>query len=291
MNNQTAQALPIGAVERDTHIGRDTLRVWERRYGFPRPLRTGHGVRLYPPEQVQRLILIRRLMDLGFRPGSVVPLAEEELQRLAAQHAAAPVTGQPAAVQAKLLQAVVEHDTAALHERLEQELARNGLRQLVLHTIAPLVRLVGEQWAAGRVEVFEEHFLTRQLTYFLDAAMARQGRPPGEAPVMLATLPKEPHGLGLLMVEALLTEQHLPSINLGTAVPVNQLVRAVEQYRPQALALSFSAFYPRRALRGDLEELVDSLAEPVEVWVGGAGVASMRKAIQGVRVIKDLEQI
>ena len=30
---------PIGAVERDTGIGRDTLRIWERRYGFPVPER------------------------------------------------------------------------------------------------------------------------------------------------------------------------------------------------------------------------------------------------------------
>ena len=29
----------IGVVERDTGIDRDTLRVWERRYGFPEPVR------------------------------------------------------------------------------------------------------------------------------------------------------------------------------------------------------------------------------------------------------------
>ncbi|HRI93726.1 MAG TPA: MerR family transcriptional regulator, partial [Accumulibacter sp.] len=29
----------IGAVERDTGLGKDTLRVWERRYGFPQPTR------------------------------------------------------------------------------------------------------------------------------------------------------------------------------------------------------------------------------------------------------------
>jgi DNA-binding transcriptional MerR regulator len=38
----------IAAVERDTGIGKDTLRVWERRYGFPQPGRDSFGERSYP---------------------------------------------------------------------------------------------------------------------------------------------------------------------------------------------------------------------------------------------------
>ena len=35
----------IAAVERETGLSKDTLRVWERRYGFPRPLRDANGER------------------------------------------------------------------------------------------------------------------------------------------------------------------------------------------------------------------------------------------------------
>ena len=51
-----AQCLSIAAVERDTGLSKDTLRVWERRYGFPSPERDAAGDRLYPPAQVARLI-------------------------------------------------------------------------------------------------------------------------------------------------------------------------------------------------------------------------------------------
>ena len=44
MNNSTM--MNIAAVERDTGIGKDTLRVWERRYGFPQPQRDANGERL-----------------------------------------------------------------------------------------------------------------------------------------------------------------------------------------------------------------------------------------------------
>lgn len=55
-----ALALSIADVERDTGLGKDTLRVWERRYGFPTPGRDAHGERRYDEAQLQRLRLIKR---------------------------------------------------------------------------------------------------------------------------------------------------------------------------------------------------------------------------------------
>ena len=57
----------IAAVERDTGLSTDTLRVWERRYGFPTPDRDQFGERIYPIDQVDKLRVLRRLMDDGAR--------------------------------------------------------------------------------------------------------------------------------------------------------------------------------------------------------------------------------
>ena len=65
-------SLSIAAVERDTGLSKDTLRVWERRYGFPLPHRDALGERSYPFDQVERLRTIKRLLDAGHRPGRVV---------------------------------------------------------------------------------------------------------------------------------------------------------------------------------------------------------------------------
>ena len=43
---ETIAGMTIAAVERDTGLGKDTLRIWERRYGFPRPLRDAGGERV-----------------------------------------------------------------------------------------------------------------------------------------------------------------------------------------------------------------------------------------------------
>ncbi|WP_300327741.1 MerR family transcriptional regulator, partial [Accumulibacter sp.] len=83
IENVNCSGLPIAVVERDTGIGKDTLRVWERRYGFPRPYRDASGDRLYPVDQVERLRLIRRLLDLGYRPGRLVGAEDADLAQLA----------------------------------------------------------------------------------------------------------------------------------------------------------------------------------------------------------------
>jgi MerR family transcriptional regulator, light-induced transcriptional regulator len=67
-----AQWLSISAAERATGISKHTLRIWERRYGFPQPLRNASGRRVYPPEQIQRLREIKRLRDSGFRPSKII---------------------------------------------------------------------------------------------------------------------------------------------------------------------------------------------------------------------------
>jgi hypothetical protein len=72
--------LSIAAVERDTGLSKDTLRVWERRYGFPSPHRDSLGERAYCLRDVEKLRIVRRLMDAGHRPGKIIGLPTQALQ-------------------------------------------------------------------------------------------------------------------------------------------------------------------------------------------------------------------
>lgn len=273
MENSLESRFAIGSVERDTGIGRDTLRIWERRYGFPTPERNTKGERVYSDSQVRRLQVIRRLLDQGLRPGKVVPLGDEALGALAGTLPEISSGADPVdATHAELIALAAAGDLAGLNTALEQALARDGLRDFVLHTFAPLTGTVGELWAGGRLQVFEEHLITRHLVRFLDVATSRLGRPPGSPRVLLATLPGERHTLGLLMVEALLWHSGHATLSLGTDIPMEQILAAVRRTKVQTVALSFSACYPRGPVRAHLEELADRLPQGVSVWIGGAGV-------------------
>src|SRR6266571_6931510 len=75
--------LNISAVERETGLSKDVLRMWERRYGFPDPGRDGNAERQYPPYQIAKLRAIKRLMDTGMRPGKLMNRSLDELNVLA----------------------------------------------------------------------------------------------------------------------------------------------------------------------------------------------------------------
>ena len=79
-----ADGFGIGAVSQMTGIDEHTLRIWERRYGFPRPERSSGGTRQYTNADVYRLRLIRQALARGHRPREVVGkdvLAMEALAR------------------------------------------------------------------------------------------------------------------------------------------------------------------------------------------------------------------
>src|SRR3954468_20027122 len=85
MSPHSSSDLSIAAVERETGLSKDTLRVWERRYKFPSPSRDKLGERTYPPDQVEKLRLIKKLMDHGHRPSKLVGEIPEVLRAMAAQ--------------------------------------------------------------------------------------------------------------------------------------------------------------------------------------------------------------
>jgi DNA-binding transcriptional MerR regulator len=284
----TAQGLSIAAVERETGVSKDTLRIWERRYGFPQPGRSGFGERIYPPEQVARLRLIRRLMDKGMRPGRIFAMSDAELQ---AQASGASPTAPRSAQHDLALYLLKTHQSTELRRELNQAVVRDGLYRFLVETAAPLAVLVGEAWASGEIHVFEEHLFTEQLQSVLRQAISQAPAAGGAPRVLLSTLPGEQHGLGLLMAEAACTLEGAESVSLGLQTPVSELVAAVLAKRADVLALSVSAGYPAAALQEAVGSLRRALLPAVELWCGGAGATRLKRPPSGVRSFNDLAGI
>lgn len=77
----------IGAVARLTQIHPETLRVWERRYELVVPKRTDTGRRMYDDKDIEKLLLVKQLTELGHAVSGLSNLTNEELRaRLTASH-------------------------------------------------------------------------------------------------------------------------------------------------------------------------------------------------------------
>ena len=280
------ECLNIGAVERDTGIARDTLRIWERRYGFPEPIRNDKGERMYPEVQLRRLQRIRRLLDQGLRPGKVIGLNDAGLDKLEANL----YLEKPLSDSVKHLLTVLQNtDGTELETALSIIYQLQGMQIFITETIVPLLYTVGERWAIGKLQVFEEHLLSEVLTRFLNSEISLLQKTAMKPHVLLATLPGEKHTLGLLMLAAMLSSRNVSVVNLGGEVPLDQIVAAVERFDVDVIGVTFSSSYQYENIRRNLVELRESIAESVDIWMGGEGAKRLRKLPVGVTKFTSLD--
>lgn len=329
MNN--ALQLSIAAVERDTGLSKDTLRIWEKRYGFPTPQRDGQGERTYPVDQVERLRLIKRLLDVGHRPGRVVSLPAQDLLALAERSADAQGLlpgqvrrrGQTAAPEARdgdgvlarwtgspaghptlqpgphtdwvhtCLLAVDQHDLIAVRRALRRALAQEGIARFITSVVNPLMVAMGDGWLRGRFQVQQEHAVSQAVQQALCAALHQLPLPQADdAPrVVLSTLPGEAHGLGLLAAEAWLTLLGAQPINLGPQTPLWDLVQSAEALQADVLAVSFTAAAPAPLVQDTLAELRSKLPRHVALWAGGQHPLLHRRPPADITVLGQISDL
>ena len=262
--------------------------MWERRYGFPKPGRDDNGERQYTITEIAKLRGIKRLMDVGMRPGKIIELSQAELNAMADSRTGHRSDAIAPALERDILTMLKSHDVIGLQHTLANLLMRQGLQKFVHETITPLNRAVGEAWLRGELQVFEEHLYTEQLQAALRTAINAFPRQTGIPRVLLTTLPNEQHGLGLLMVEALLVPEGVQCISLGPMMPLDDVRRAAIAHKVHIVALSFSAAFPLRQATDGLVSLRRQLPASVQLWAGGEMTRRVRKTLPGIVLIPDL---
>jgi len=140
-------------------------------------------------------------------------------------------------------------------------------------------------------QIFEEHLYTEQMQVALRTAINAFPRQTGTPRVLLTTFPSEQHGLGLLMVEAMMVPEGVQCISLGPQTPLEDIRRAAVAHKVHIVALSFSAAFPVRQASDGLAALRRQLPASMGLWAGGEMTRRVRKTMPGIMLIPDLASI
>lgn len=277
-------------LERETGLGKDLLRKWRSRYGFPNPVRQDDGESGYSREQVRQLRLIKRLQDAGFRPAQTVGKPLAQLERLIDAVGCTQSQEQWSPFTRKAIKLLHDNDVTGLEAHLRRDLSRRGITAFIHQTAAPLTEALGEAWAKGSIEVYQEHLYTAVLTGLLYPAIALAKPRRGYPKMLFATPPEELHVIGLLMAQAVIADLGVHCIGLGPHMPIDEIEKAVIASGAEIVGLSFSSAYPERRIRPFLIDLRKRLPDAIEVWVGGAGASHIKRPLENVRFFSDLHQ-
>lgn len=270
-----------------TSIPIETLRVWERRYGFPNPpRREGSNRRLYSAEDIERLRWIARALERGYRPGDVIRMSVAELAALlgAAQASAASPELSEAPV-ARLLELVARDDVRGVEQELRRAASALGPKRFVMDVAQPLLHAVGDAWHGGKLAIRQEHAVSQALRTQLRALLAGYQDVEARPVVVLATLPGEAHELGLEMVAIYLALSSAKPRLLGTSTPAREIVEAVRTFDADAVGLTITGAVPAQAVREGVLALLRDLPRRVPLWLGGPAAGDIRLPDGAARVV------
>ncbi|MBT8468726.1 MAG: MerR family transcriptional regulator [Deltaproteobacteria bacterium] len=260
---------PMRVVSNLTGLSADTIRVWERRYGAVAPDRTDGNKRRYGGGHVRRLVLLRRVTELGHSIGQVVHLSDQELRRLIGD--SSPEIGSQVSLYAAIvedyLKAIFEYDVRRAESILTRTAAILPPMTLTLEVIVPLMRRVGEAWNADQLRIPHEHIISGQLRSLLGALMRHEQPASGAPRIIVATPPNHLHEFGAIIGAFMAAGRGFEPIYLGTHMPLEEVAEAAEQSGASLVLLSVA----RDCEPGEAHDLIadiSALANQHEVWLG-----------------------
>jgi len=277
-------------IERETGFSREQLRKWRERFGFPQKELTIDNKSAYSTKTVKKLLLIKRLIDAGFRPAQVLSKSFQELEELILGIGLSVVKEFRDESIQELIESVKQADMATFKDLLQiQRSTKSTLFDFVQKTLAPLMVSLGESWRRGEIDIFHEHLCTSHVERYLNSEILKCGGKNQSPTIMFAVPPGENHLLGLSMIEAVLTEQGAKGINIGSHIPIHSLCSAAKACQANVVVLSFSFAYPLRNIHPTLMQLRRLLPSQVLVWVGGAGISGIRRQPKGIEIFRKME--
>ncbi|QDU67748.1 MerR family transcriptional regulator [Engelhardtia mirabilis] len=284
---KTPELLSIGELAQATGISPDTIRVWERRYGVPQPVRLPSGHRRYTPEQLRWLRRVVEAVSLGHRPGAIVRGSDAELQDLLDNRRTR--VDKPSDMGA-WIDLVRSFDGGTLTATLRESFDRQAPGDFLTQVVAPLDHEVQRRCVDGDLEVRHSHFVKEVLQDVLRGLRISIGVPTGGPRVLVAALDEDMHDLPVQMAALLCAAKGILPRVLGSNTPFDQIRRAATEMHVDGVAVPTAPVQCTSDQDARIESLRDALPDEIALCVGWHDARFTRRPRRGVRIVREVAE-
>ena len=212
-------AFTIKDIENLTGIKAHTIRIWEQRYSFLNPNRTGTNIRVYSNEELKIVLNIALLNKYGFKISHIAQMNEKELKNkiLSLTNSQA----QQERIVNEMLNCMIDIDFEQFESILDQHISRLGIEKSITQIIFPFLERVGILWLTSNINPAQEHLITNIIRQKIILGIETVTSIFNTSKLCIVFLPEgEHHELGILFIHYLLKSKGIKVIYLGANVPI-----------------------------------------------------------------------
>lgn len=273
------------------------IRSWEKRYRAIHPHRSPNKRRCFTDDDIRRLRLLKRTVDMGHAISTVANLSNDSLAKLLARtggramnkdgsygvktatNEAAEPPSEAVSVVEQALSHIVQLDAASLEQVLNASAVDLPRQTFLQEVILPLFDRIGDKWRNGQLKIVNEHLASVVVRSML-WEMLRSVAHAKTAPVIVVATPVGHwHEFGALAAALAAAESGWRVAYFGANLPPEEIAYAVKRLNAKALALSLGHLYSDHRLIPDIKKLRRLVGQTLPLFIGGPGASHVVKAI------------
>jgi MerR family transcriptional regulator, light-induced transcriptional regulator len=224
-------AFTIKDLENLTGVKAHTIRIWEQRYTFLKPQRTGTNIRFYNNEELKTILNISLLNKYGYKISHIDRMSPGEMRDkiLSLSNSLA----QQERVINELIQFMIDLDVENFEDVLDDYIRARGIEKAINHIIFPFMERIGVLWITDHINPAQEHLVSNIIRQKLIVGIESiKSMMVVNRSVLLFLPESEYHEIGLLFIQYLLKSRGIGTIYLGANVPLDDVQYVVELKKP-----------------------------------------------------------
>jgi DNA-binding transcriptional MerR regulator len=236
----------IERVSKITGLPATTLRNWEKRYGFPRPVRSATGHRFYPTEEVEFLRKVKDWVATGHSLSEIAAYYEAEVSKGGAKPSTG-ITQAPRQFEDDvdfrtnlMFEALADFDMASAVTHYGILNVKLSPEDVFSEVFEPLLFRVSAGKDSGELSAAQAHFIEGFVRTRLFSFMAMVMPPTQGKRIVLALISDEIDELGLYLVAGHLKFRGYAVQCFGPRLALDELLEAVNVLEPDCFALTFT---------------------------------------------------
>lgn len=288
-----AVGFPIGFVSLQTGLSTHVIRAWERRYNAVSPQRSESRRRLYRQADIDRLALLKRVIQNGHSISHIAGLETEDLVELAGDtvrahdstRAESKVSADidPQETIAICMKAVATLDGHALYWMLQQAALTFSRQVLMDKIITPFMEAVGCRWSEGSLRIVHGHMASVVIHAQLSSMLEHQNGDAAQKPCLLIATPAGQRCyLGALAVAITAQDHGWEPVFLGYNLPAEEIAFAYSLLNPQMIALSITCRVNDSFMSDELIRLSKLLNGQSPLIFGGRAIHDYNRRVEGI---------